>query len=207
MCCPWCNLCLRRRRLGSRTCRGCCKCAAPHSAAGSWRTRRRCCLRIQLRAFSRGPWSTLALIRSGSPLPGQPLSMMLSTQSWRTWMEGQGPHGGCLGVRKDSLANAHNLQVEFYTLEYAEALAASQQTWPLAAEYLAWCPMHGEGALARLLEDLPLATSSDRIALKALQASKSWSCMPFFGGQPVDSRHLFTHACHPLHAQQEHPWG
>lgn len=169
--------------------------------------RRRCCLRTQLREFSRVPWSTLALIRSGSPLSEQPLIVALSTQSWHTWMEGQGPHGGCLGVRKDLLANAHNLQVEFYTLEYAEALAASQQTWPLAAEYLAWCPVQGEGALARLLEDLPLATSSDRVAMKALQASKSWSPMPFFWEQPVGTRHLCTHACRPLHAQEEHLWG
>ena len=92
--------------------------------------------------------------------------------------------------------------MEFYTLEYAEALAASQQTWPLAAEYLAWCPMHGEGALARLLEDLPLATRSDRMAMKALQASQQLVMHAILRG--------FTcgcHACHPLHAQQEHPWG
>lgn len=63
------------------------------------------------------------------------------------------------------------MQVEFYTLEYADSLAASQQTWPLAAEYLAWCPVHGESSLIRLLENLPLASSSDRMAMKAIQAS------------------------------------
>lgn len=64
------------------------------------------------------------------------------------------------------------MQVEFYTLEYAESLAASQQTWPLAAEYFAWCPVHGESSLIRLLEGLPLASSSDRMAMKAIQASR-----------------------------------
>ena len=63
------------------------------------------------------------------------------------------------------------MQLEFYTLEYAESLGASQQTWPLAAEYLAWCPVHGRSSLIRLLEGLPLASSSERMAMKALQAS------------------------------------
>ncbi|CAL5224153.1 g6790 [Coccomyxa viridis] len=60
-------------------------------------------------------------------------------------------------------------QLEFYTLEYAESLGASQQTWPLAAEYLAWCPVHGRSSLIRLLEGLPLARSSERTVTKALQ--------------------------------------
>ena len=63
------------------------------------------------------------------------------------------------------------LQVEFYILEYADALAASHLTWPLAVEYLAWCPVHGHSSLIRLLERLPLATSTDRMAMKAVQAS------------------------------------
>jgi hypothetical protein len=46
---------------------------------------------------------------------------------------------------------------------------SSQQTWPLAAEYLAWCPAQGEAALRRLLERLPLAEQPDRQVLKALQ--------------------------------------
>ena len=69
----------------------------------------------------------------------------------------------------------HHAQVEFYTLEYAESLGASQHTWPLAAEYLAWCPVHGRSSLIGLLEGLPLASTSERMAMKALQASASYN--------------------------------
>ena len=86
----------------------------------------------------------------------------------------------------------HGLQVEFYILEYADALSASHLTWPLAVEYLAWCPVHGQSSLIRLLESLPLATSSDQVAMKAIQASPnlytvlSHSCT---GGMPAHSLH------------------
>ena len=69
----------------------------------------------------------------------------------------------------------YGLQVESYILEYADALAASHLTWPLAVEYLAWCPVHGQSSLIRLLESLPLATSSERVAMKAVQASPGLS--------------------------------
>ncbi len=65
--------------------------------------------------------------------------------------------------------------MEFYLLEYAACLASSRQTWQLAAEYLAWCPVHGEAALAKLLEQLPV-TQSDRLAAQALQARAVHSC-------------------------------
>ena len=75
-----------------------------------------------------------------------------------------------------------DLQVEFYILEYADALAASHLTWPLAAEYLAWCPVHGQSSLIRLLESLPLATSPDRMAMKAVQVSP---CHCYFCNYPI----------------------
>ena len=81
---------------------------------------------------------------------------------------------GCLPLLLSVFADRSTLpglQVEFYILEYADALAASHLTWPLAVEYLAWCPVHGQSSLIRLLESLPLATSSDRMATKAVQAS------------------------------------
>ena len=46
------------------------------------------------------------------------------------------------------------VQVEFFTLEYASALAAGATTWPLAADYLAWCPQYGSHALKLLLENV-----------------------------------------------------
>lgn len=43
-------------------------------------------------------------------------------------------------------------QSEMYTLHYVETLAAHASTWQLAAEYLAWCPVHGSAVLEALLE-------------------------------------------------------
>ena len=81
---------------------------------------------------------------------------------------------GALGLTP----HVHHAQLEFYTLEYAESLGVSQQTWPLAAEYLAWCPVHGRSSLIRLLEGLPLTSGSERMAIKAIQASQHCaSCM------------------------------
>ena len=77
--------------------------------------------------------------------------------------------------------HVHIVQVEFYTLEYAESLGASRQTWPLAAQYLAWCPVHGRSNLIRLLEGLPLASSPESMAVKAIQASQLCaSCNPMW---------------------------
>lgn len=75
---------------------------------------------------------------------------------------------GALGL----IPHVQHVQLEFYTLEYAESLGASQQTWPLAAEYLAWCPVHGLSSLTILLEGLPLTSGSERMAMKAMQASQ-----------------------------------
>ena len=63
-------------------------------------------------------------------------------------------------------------------------------------------PCMGAGALARLLEDLQLATSSDSMAMKALQASQQLVMHAILWRSTCG-----FHACHPLHAQQEHPWG
>lgn len=61
-------------------------------------------------------------------------------------------------------------QAEFYILEYASALMTTPQTWELAVDYLAWCPVHGQAALQRFLEQLPVGQESEDLALKALQA-------------------------------------
>ena len=81
-------------------------------------------------------------------------------------------HGlGSFSTDSSLTPHLHYVQLEFYTLAYAESLGASQQTWPLAAEYLAWCPVHGRSSLVRLLDSLPLATSPERMAMKAIQVS------------------------------------
>ncbi|BDA46981.1 Nuclear pore complex protein NUP85 [Coccomyxa sp. Obi] len=65
-------------------------------------------------------------------------------------------------------------QAEFYTLEYASALMTTPQTWELAVEYLAWCPVHGQAALQRFLEQLPVGQESEDLALKALQVCQRY---------------------------------
>ncbi len=62
-------------------------------------------------------------------------------------------------------------------LEDASALMTAPQTWELAVEYLAWCPVHGEAVLQRFLEQLALVQESDDLALKALQASTRPNCL------------------------------
>eukprot|EP00884_Botryococcus_braunii_P005623 jgi/Botrbrau1/15061/Bobra.118_2s0009.1 len=47
-------------------------------------------------------------------------------------------------------------QAELFTLDYVSCLATAPVTWPLAAEYLTWCPRHGRAALQLLLERLPV---------------------------------------------------
>lgn len=67
------------------------------------------------------------------------------------------------------LRHAGGSQVEFYTLEYAAALAPHGPTWPLAAAYLAWCPAHGQAALEALLRRLPLDAADAWPARKAAE--------------------------------------
>jgi hypothetical protein len=78
------------------------------------------------------------------------------------------PGASILGAE---LPHAGGSQVEFYTLEYALALAPHPSTWPLAAAYLAWAPAHGRPALAALLRSLPLAPGQPWAARKAAEAA------------------------------------
>ncbi|KAF6253026.1 Nup85 nucleoporin-domain-containing protein [Scenedesmus sp. NREL 46B-D3] len=59
-------------------------------------------------------------------------------------------------------------QSEMYTLHYVETLAAHASTWQLAAEYLAWCPVHGSAVLEALLEKSRFPMQDDVSALKAV---------------------------------------
>eukprot|EP00879_Flechtneria_rotunda_P019929 GHRR01020947.1.p1 GENE.GHRR01020947.1~~GHRR01020947.1.p1 ORF type:complete len:757 (+),score=295.89 GHRR01020947.1:835-3105(+) len=59
-------------------------------------------------------------------------------------------------------------QAEMYTLNYAESLAGSAATWQLAAEYLAWCPVHGAPVLEILLDRSLFVVQDEQSALKAL---------------------------------------
>lgn len=58
-------------------------------------------------------------------------------------------------------------QCEMYTLHYVETLMAQSSTWQLAAEYLAWCPVHGADTLEAMLMRIlvrtePRVYSTDR---------------------------------------------
>eukprot|EP00775_Hariotina_reticulata_P010403 gene10403-10561_t len=59
-------------------------------------------------------------------------------------------------------------QSELYTLAYAESLMVQACSWQLAAEYLAWCPVHGADALETLIETSPFPLQDDHAAHKAL---------------------------------------
>ncbi|PRW33780.1 nuclear pore complex NUP85 [Chlorella sorokiniana] len=78
-------------------------------------------------------------------------------------------HPSGAGVLAQELRHAGGSQVEFYTLEYAAALAPHGPTWPLAAAYLAWCPAHGQAALDALLRRLPLDAADAWPARKAAE--------------------------------------
>lgn len=73
------------------------------------------------------------------------------------------------GVLNQELRHAGGSQVEFYTLDYAAALAPHSPTWPLGAAYLAWCPAHGQAALEALLRRLPLDAADAWPARKAAE--------------------------------------
>lgn len=47
-------------------------------------------------------------------------------------------------------------QAEMFTLHYVETLTGHATTWQLAAEYLAWCPVHGSAVLEALLDRSPV---------------------------------------------------
>lgn len=79
------------------------------------------------------------------------------------------PSSAGAGVLGQELWHAGGSQVEFYTLEYAAALAPHGPTWPLAAAYLAWCPAHGQAALETLLRRLPLEAADAWPARKAAE--------------------------------------
>lgn len=58
-------------------------------------------------------------------------------------------------------------QEEFYTLEYAAALAPHASTSTLAASYLAWCPVYGRGAFTELIRRFSLSPGAAKAALCA----------------------------------------
>ena len=63
------------------------------------------------------------------------------------------------------------LQEEFYTLQYATSLATSPSLWALAAQYMAWCPMHGQEAMRTLLLRVPLCSAGvpdEQLAMRVL---------------------------------------
>lgn len=59
-------------------------------------------------------------------------------------------------------------QTEFYTLEYAAALALHPATWSVAASYLAWCISYGHEACMSLLLSLPYDAADDKLVMRAV---------------------------------------
>lgn len=47
-------------------------------------------------------------------------------------------------------------QAELYTLNYAESLLGHADTWLLAAEYLAWCPVNGAAVMELAIDRSPV---------------------------------------------------
>ncbi|KAF8073073.1 ema [Scenedesmus sp. PABB004] len=53
-------------------------------------------------------------------------------------------------------------QAELFALHYVETLLGHAPTWQLAAEYLAWCPVHGAAALEAALDRSPVRAERRR---------------------------------------------
>lgn len=75
------------------------------------------------------------------------------------------PSGASLLNRE--LAHLGTDQIEFYTLEFAAALAPHATTWALAASYLSWCEAYGQSGFHALVERLPLDAANPALAFKA----------------------------------------
>lgn len=78
-------------------------------------------------------------------------------------------------------------QVESYTLQYASSLTSGIPTcWAVAAQYLAWCPVMGAGAMRTLLQRVPIAV---RGAINEQEARRVLRCCRLYnlpgGPQPV----------------------
>ncbi|KAK9803644.1 hypothetical protein WJX72_007957 [[Myrmecia] bisecta] len=84
-------------------------------------------------------------------------------------------HPAAKAVLKRPLPHNGGDQLEFFTLEYASSLAPYPATWHLAAEYLAWCPSHGAGAMETLIARLPLTLADERLALRLLRLCQLYS--------------------------------
>lgn len=70
-------------------------------------------------------------------------------------------------------------QSELFTLNYAETLLGHVDTWLLAAEYLAWCPVNGAAVMEAMLDKSPvsdLTLSADMHKLSSC-ASCCQACM------------------------------
>eukprot|EP00878_Enallax_costatus_P011131 GHUV01011624.1.p1 GENE.GHUV01011624.1~~GHUV01011624.1.p1 ORF type:complete len:740 (+),score=246.31 GHUV01011624.1:1146-3365(+) len=59
-------------------------------------------------------------------------------------------------------------QAELYTLNYAETLLGHADTWLMASEYLAWCPVNGAAVMEAVIDQSPFPVQDERMALKAL---------------------------------------
>lgn len=63
---------------------------------------------------------------------------------------------GAQAVLDKPIQNFGGTQVEFYVLHFAESLMSNRDTWQIAAQYLAYCPVHGRRVMVAMLEKLQL---------------------------------------------------
>lgn len=80
-------------------------------------------------------------------------------------------HPSSASLLSRELAHLGTHQVEFYTLEFAAALAPHATTWALAASYLSWCEVYGQAAFHALIERLPFDAANPGLAFKASELS------------------------------------
>ena len=102
-------------------------------------------------------------------------SLIRACSEWASpWMMAHlsqvlGVHSSATFFLDHKIPHLGALQVEWFILELASALATSSSTWGPALEYLAWCRVHGAHATRALLDILPLGSKSNSWSFRAAQ--------------------------------------
>ena len=63
----------------------------------------------------------------------------------------------------------------------------------MAAEYLAWCPIHGESALRTLLRSVPMTGGDQRLARHALRLARTHDLHDIAAGEGRINAHLLPY--------------
>ncbi len=160
------------RQWGSRIYKDCCRRAALHSAAGSWRTSPRCFQGTLPLQFLPGLWNTLAQIRSSSSFEnivaavatlrsvepanaqtsGPALGCCIARQAEKHLVLDSPHRRSCLALHSNLVSISAPEQRVLHNDTLASIPSSMQscwqphRMWPLAVEVFAWCPVHGEHA-------------------------------------------------------------